>query len=460
MKKTFYQFTVCLLLLAGITPNLSAQWRLSKIAYPLGNWKEVGASNNIFPQGKFIDMEIGPNDEIYVLHQSNKDGFKIARASKTSSFWTVINTSFNGEIRDIEIDQSGNLYAAGGFTNARGFNYVAKYAGGSWQELGGKDSSDFRGVINNIHADYYGFIYCVGGFITSDVNPSSYVAKFENNKWSMVGSDLPVNNGLTQIEADLSGNLLVGGLFLDNDSVVIAFHTKGSDTWTPYKSALGGCTNFAVRGTSIYMYDPWNVVRINGIDQDFILRYDFVKNAFDRLIFDSSRQINRLVYNPVNNSICGAVRMGSENKLFEIVGNTFMYTNTPFKYGNVTLMGYLNTNETILAGNFANDYSEGSSILTSLRNFVPFLGENNTSQLEEYMHVNPEPISIHPNPSTGVIAFSDYSNVLLSNNKGQIIMERKNVRAINISNQSAGIYFLTFTDKHGFVIQRSKIIKE
>ena len=152
--------------------------------------------------------------------------------------------------------------------------------------------------------------------------------------------------------------------------------------------------------------------------------------------------------------------MGSENKLFEIDGSTFIYTNTPFQSGNVTLIGHLKSKETILAGNFANYFSEGSSILSSLRNLVAISAPNNTSSVNDQYSKSLESISIHPNPSTGILAFSDYSNILLSNNKGQIIMERKNVKALNISHQAAGLYFLTFTDENGFVIQRSKIIKE
>lgn len=69
-------------------------------------------------------------------------------------------------------------------------------------------------------------------------------------------------------------------------------------------------------------------------------------------------------------------------------------------------------------------------------------------------------IGVYPNPAKTQIIFSVFTNVQLTNITGQIIAEKKNVNSLDISNQPKGIYFLTFTDNKGKVVQRSKIVKE
>jgi len=69
-------------------------------------------------------------------------------------------------------------------------------------------------------------------------------------------------------------------------------------------------------------------------------------------------------------------------------------------------------------------------------------------------------ISISPNPTKGIINFSEYSNVQLTNITGQIIADLKNVNAIDLTNQLSGIYFLTLTNNDRKVVQRCKIVKE
>ena len=74
--------------------------------------------------------------------------------------------------------------------------------------------------------------------------------------------------------------------------------------------------------------------------------------------------------------------------------------------------------------------------------------------------VKSSPISIYPNPTKNQVIFSSQTNLQLTNLTGQIICDRKNVNALDLSNEPKGIYFLTLTDWNGQVIQRSKIVKE
>lgn len=82
-----------------------------------------------------------------------------------------------------------------------------------------------------------------------------------------------------------------------------------------------------------------------------------------------------------------------------------------------------------------------------------------TTSVGEITGTNPQ-IAVYPNPTKNEINFSIQTNVLLTNVSGQIILDRKNVNKLDLSDQPTGIYFLTLTENNGQVIQRSKIIKE
>lgn len=73
---------------------------------------------------------------------------------------------------------------------------------------------------------------------------------------------------------------------------------------------------------------------------------------------------------------------------------------------------------------------------------------------------NNHSLSIYPNPTNGIVYFSEQINVQVTNALGQIIADRENVNSIDLSNQTTGVYFISFIGKNGEIIQRSKIVKE
>lgn len=73
--------------------------------------------------------------------------------------------------------------------------------------------------------------------------------------------------------------------------------------------------------------------------------------------------------------------------------------------------------------------------------------------------ISSKSIGVYPNPATDRINFSMNSNVQLSNISGQVISIKKNVTTLDLSDQPSGMYFLTFFDSEGQVMQHSKIAK-
>jgi hypothetical protein len=78
----------------------------------------------------------------------------------------------------------------------------------------------------------------------------------------------------------------------------------------------------------------------------------------------------------------------------------------------------------------------------------------------EFNTTNSSPIAVYPNPTKDLINFSEVVTIQLASVTGQILNSQKSVSFLDLSKQTAGIYFITITDSNGQVLQRSKIIKE
>jgi hypothetical protein len=86
----------------------------------------------------------------------------------------------NASIASLCLDDSGNLYAAGWFTDALGHKYVAKWNGTAWNEVGtGSSALNANDVIFSICSDVSGNIYAAGDFM--DTAAYRYVAEYPNS---------------------------------------------------------------------------------------------------------------------------------------------------------------------------------------------------------------------------------------------------------------------------------------
>lgn len=69
-------------------------------------------------------------------------------------------------------------------------------------------------------------------------------------------------------------------------------------------------------------------------------------------------------------------------------------------------------------------------------------------------------VNFYPNPTQGYITLSNNCNISITDITGKLVQEAQNTNSINLTNQPAGIYFITLTNTEGELIQRSKLIKE
>lgn len=154
------------------------------------------------------------------------------------SNWVPLGTGLNGTVRALAVDNSGNLYAAGIFTNSslQVIN-VAEWNGTAWSSLGGS----LKGLALAIAVDPSGNIYAGGNFTNSSISATN-IAEWNGTSWSAMGRGM--NSYVSALTADSSGNIYAGGNFtVVNGSSMpyIAEWTGG--TWAPLGSGMNGPVN-------------------------------------------------------------------------------------------------------------------------------------------------------------------------------------------------------------------------
>lgn len=428
-----------------LSQSAVAQWQVGPTGYSLGDWKEIGYYDNIFPLGIFRDMEIDPNNEIYVLHTANDGTQTIAHSSIKKSTWTKINTAFNGKIWDILIDNSGNLYAAGEFTNQDGNYYVAKYENNTWQELGGTNNSpttDFSAIIHKLHADYLNNIYPIG--LSKDGN--GYLAKYDGSNWSEVGQGMPANNGLNDINTDLSGGIAVSGYFTNGTTIAYLknnqWHSLNAPvgTYSPTSFAHNGLGNF-------YGISRSNYIKENFLTKWYILKYDWGIDSFEQIFIDSiSNPIDVITFNRNDNKIYCAVDRRQIIAINSSDNFTYLNPSPPLRNGDIGCVNFDSEGNIYIAGDFYNDYTKGTGTVTTLRNFVAVLSNHQMNGIQS----PGESISVYPNPANRYLTitlpvsqFGDQYKII--NSHGKLVLEGvvlNRTNTLNVQDLPNGLYYL------------------
>jgi gliding motility-associated-like protein len=211
-------------------------------------WKELGSgSTALNPNAHFLTTTTDPSGNVYGAGLfTNASGYEyVAKWNGTS--WTELGTGSNSlkannTILSIKADAKGNIYAAGYFTNAMGYKYVAKWDGTSWTELGtGPTGLNSNYAIFSLAIDAAGTIYAAG----------DNVFKWDGSKWVQLGTGAnalkikywPIHS----LISDASGNLYAAGTY--NYSNAISSVAKWDGTsW----SELGSGTNALNANSTIW----------------------------------------------------------------------------------------------------------------------------------------------------------------------------------------------------------------
>jgi len=163
----------------------------------------IDAKGNVYAAGQFTNG----NGKYYV---AKWDGSSWSELGGTNS---AVFGNYGDGIKALTTDASGNVYAAGSFINSKGNQYVAKWDGRSWSEVGGTNTSTFDYAINALTKDASGNLYAAGDFKNGIRN--YYVAKWDGSSWSELGgtNKSDFNSGFLTLTTDASGNVYGAGRF-------------------------------------------------------------------------------------------------------------------------------------------------------------------------------------------------------------------------------------------------------
>jgi len=222
-------------------------------------WSPLGAGMNDEVNALAVDS----NGNIYAGGWFDSAGGVAANfiAKWNGSSWSPLGSGMNGEVNVLVVDKSGNLYAGGWFDTAGGVaaNYIAKWDGNSWSPLGSGMDGGNSGVSigTNVCAlalDGSGNLYAGGYFTKAGGIPANYIAKWNGNSWSSLGSGL--NNEVNALVVSGSGNLYAGGFFTTAGDLPIKYIAKwDSTTWSNLGSGINsGGVNALVLDNSGSLY--------------------------------------------------------------------------------------------------------------------------------------------------------------------------------------------------------------
>ena len=151
----------------------------------------------------FVGNGIGLAQEQYIPQsaQTQTPLNQETLADPGDEFWFAI-SGMNFLNYALTVDDSGNLYAGGQFTTAGGTsaNYVAKWDGNNWSALGSGTSF----WVYALAVDGSGNLYAGCLFTTAGGNSANNIAKWNGASWSALGSGV--------------GSFLGGQVFARNSS--------------------------------------------------------------------------------------------------------------------------------------------------------------------------------------------------------------------------------------------------
>ena len=254
----------------------------------------------------------------------------------------VTNLALNAGIYSLEKDNSGNIYAGGSFaytsTAYIQLNGVGKWDGNVWNSLNNgffynSGVSILNPIVTSVKMDNKGNLYA-GGLFTNAYDTSGTslknIAVWNGTNWSALGNNTNTNNGTSSqvncLAIDSSNNVYVGGNFTtvtqsDGTTLTVMYIAKwNGTTW----SSLGGGTTSTVNTLSIdssdnvYVGGSFTSVTQNGslLTVNNIAKWNGTTWSYLGSNSTTSNGVSGIVYSSI---------IDSSNNL--IIGGNFLYAN-------------------------------------------------------------------------------------------------------------------------------------
>lgn len=211
-------------------------------------------SGNLYAAGVFTEVGGGVPASYFAWHNVTWDTVPADKA-------------LNGAVRSMIVDAQGNVYVAGDFTWAGDLyvNHIAMWDGSAWHALGGGLSHNY---VLALTFDGDGRLYAGGYFARAGGLPVNGVAMWNGLQWSALGGGM--DDGVGALVVDPYGQLYAAGDF-ENAGGSPAAHIA---RWDGFRwSALGNGTDGYIRALAM----------VSGATYNRLVAGGYFKTAGDKL---------------------------------------------------------------------------------------------------------------------------------------------------------------------------------
>lgn len=382
------------------------------------NWNIVGNAGFSSGFAGWTSLALNNNDEPFVAFKDGSNSEKVTVMKFDGTAWVTIGTAgFSGPAQQenisIVFNSNNEPYIA--FTEHNPANNiinkatVMKFDGINWVTVGTAGITFARNISLAFNSSDEPYI----AFRDGDNANKASVMKFNGTNWVDVGI-----SGFSS-----AGSEYTSLAFNSNNEPYVAYRDAGNSDKVSVMKFDG--TNWVTVGTAGFSA---------GIA------------SHTSLSFNSNNE----PYVAFREFVSGSIQ--NEATVMKFDGTNWITVGSPgFSAGYA--------DQTSLAINSNDEPYVAFVDLTQLYKATVMKFGNGTTGISNHS-VLKNKIAVYPNPANNIINFSVPSNVQLTNVNGQILIDKSNETSLDFSYLSGGMYFITFTDNDGQVLQRTKVVKE